>query len=442
MAVTGVVSGTSFTGNGANLSSITGANVVGEVANAAFATTSGSVDVANVTGIGNIATLNLNGNSATYLDGTGTWTEVPQPDATKIINGTTDVTIATAGGNVATTVGGTANVVVVSSGAMTLTGDFNITGNINATGNLNYQNVVDLVVGDPLIFIGANNAADTFDLGFDAQYSVAEVTTHTGFARDHTDGVWKLYDSLTTAPTTDIDFDAASFAKLKAGDIESTGNVVAVGAVVTTSITGPLGNLVTQIEMEDDSERIDFNILDDRKMRIDEDGVRVYGELDADTADFESMRVQTSASFNNAETITITGGSTGQVLAASGVDDKLEWVTLPSHSDSMKTIMVGVDFNGGTPYGVTIPAGTVVDNVSVIVDTAFDGGATVTVGSDSTADFYVAASDTLLSLADRFEIPQSHGAIGTDSQIVVAVTPNAATVGFVRVIVSYSTPRN
>jgi hypothetical protein len=144
----------------------------------------------------------------------------------------------------------------------------------------------------------------------------------------------------------------------------------------------------------------------------------------------------------DAANVTIFGGTEGQVLAASGVDDKLEWVTLPSHSDALKTIMVGVDFNGGTPYSVNIPAGSVVDNVMVIVDTAFDGGATVTVGNASVPDYYVAAADTALTSADRFEIPQSYGSTGAESAIVVALTPSGDTVGFVRVIVSYSTPRS
>ena len=59
-----------FNGDGGGLSNIAGANVSGAVS---FATTANSVAVANVAGIGNIATTNLDGNSANYLTGTGTW---------------------------------------------------------------------------------------------------------------------------------------------------------------------------------------------------------------------------------------------------------------------------------------------------------------------------------------------------------------------------------
>ena len=73
---TDVVSASHFSGEAGNLSNIQGANVSGAVANATHAVdadTANAVAVANVVGIGNIATVNLDGNAANYLDGTGTW---------------------------------------------------------------------------------------------------------------------------------------------------------------------------------------------------------------------------------------------------------------------------------------------------------------------------------------------------------------------------------
>ena len=73
---TDVVSASHFSGEAGNLSNIQGANVSGAVANATHATISDSanlVAVANVAGIGNIATVNLDGNAANFLDGTGSF---------------------------------------------------------------------------------------------------------------------------------------------------------------------------------------------------------------------------------------------------------------------------------------------------------------------------------------------------------------------------------
>lgn len=65
--------GGQFNGSAVGLTNIPGSNVVGTVASATVATSANSVALANVVGAGNIAAVNLNGNSAQFLDGTGSW---------------------------------------------------------------------------------------------------------------------------------------------------------------------------------------------------------------------------------------------------------------------------------------------------------------------------------------------------------------------------------
>ena len=68
-----------FYGDGGNINNIQGANVVGQVS---YAATANAVAVANVSGIGNIALLNLNNNSNTVLYGNGVFATLPPPPAT------------------------------------------------------------------------------------------------------------------------------------------------------------------------------------------------------------------------------------------------------------------------------------------------------------------------------------------------------------------------
>ncbi len=68
-----------FAGDGGSISNVVGANVSGEVG---FAAVANSVAIANVSGAGNIATVNLDGNTANYLDGTGSWGPVTATSAT------------------------------------------------------------------------------------------------------------------------------------------------------------------------------------------------------------------------------------------------------------------------------------------------------------------------------------------------------------------------
>jgi hypothetical protein len=83
--------------------SVDAANVVGEVANAAYAITASnaeSVDVNNITGIGNIATVNLSGLAGDYLNGEGNWVNIEVPNLNgvwKVATATVDYTTGTAG---------------------------------------------------------------------------------------------------------------------------------------------------------------------------------------------------------------------------------------------------------------------------------------------------------------------------------------------------------
>jgi hypothetical protein len=68
-----VVTANLFSGNGTNLTNIAGANVSGFVPNANVANTAFAVAAANVSGLGNIATTNYDGNASNVLHGDGTW---------------------------------------------------------------------------------------------------------------------------------------------------------------------------------------------------------------------------------------------------------------------------------------------------------------------------------------------------------------------------------
>jgi hypothetical protein len=64
-------------GDGSNISNIAGANISGFVPNANVANTAFAVAAANVSGLGNIATVNLDGNVSNLLTGNGTYVAIP-----------------------------------------------------------------------------------------------------------------------------------------------------------------------------------------------------------------------------------------------------------------------------------------------------------------------------------------------------------------------------
>jgi hypothetical protein len=136
---------------------VAGANVSGTVANATFAldagnsnlaNTANSVALANVVGIGNIANINLDGSSSNVLFGNGVFA----PESTSIananyanfagnlINGTSNITIPVANGNINVSTNGNANIATFdTNGALRL---FPTTGSLNAIRIDSYGNPV------------------------------------------------------------------------------------------------------------------------------------------------------------------------------------------------------------------------------------------------------------------------------------------------------------
>ena len=217
--------------NGLQGLSVTGNSNIANLGLTGFITTPGQISAGNLTSSGEL-TVAANANIANARIG-GTLTTIG------------NIT----GGNIVT--GGTANVSALFvgvnganiNGYTKINANLDVTGNINVTGNLNYSNVTDLVVGDPLIFIGANNPGDTYDLGIVASYTVGTLK-YTGIARNEVDGVWTFFDNVATQPTTVVDWANASYPTVKLGNLVATGNATFTGNVSANYFNGNVvGNI-------------------------------------------------------------------------------------------------------------------------------------------------------------------------------------------------------
>jgi hypothetical protein len=105
-----------------------------------------------------------------------------------------------------------------SSGALVVQGGIGLTGNLNVGGNVaitgtitlggggNTVSTSSLTVDSPIIFLGQNNAADTFDLGFVGEYTDG-VEKYSGLVRDASDGgMYKLFANTAILPANTVDF--------------------------------------------------------------------------------------------------------------------------------------------------------------------------------------------------------------------------------------------
>ena len=144
----------------------------------------------------------------------------------------------------------TTGALVVAGGA-SFAKDVWIGGDLHVS-NIIAQNDITLSVQDPLLYLTANVMYPyNYDIGFFSQFigGTANVYQHTGFVRDASDDVWKLFSNVASEPTTTIDFTDAGlkWETLKLGNIQLAGPTrstsYATGALQITGGAGILGNI-------------------------------------------------------------------------------------------------------------------------------------------------------------------------------------------------------
>lgn len=208
----GNVSGTYFLGNGRALTG---------VSTSAIELGTSNVDIG---GTGNIA---ASVNGALVMTMTGSLVTFNTPVST---NGLTSSGLNTLTNDLDVT--GDVNVV----------GNLDVNGNVSITGNLTYIDVSEVRIGDPLIFLAANNTTNTSDVGFVGNINPG-IQQQTGFARDATDGTWKLFSNITSPINSTIPFANAVYDPIQVGLITSSGgtfsgNVTVANLNSNSQVTG------------------------------------------------------------------------------------------------------------------------------------------------------------------------------------------------------------
>lgn len=151
----------------------------------------------------------------------------------------------------------TTNATSNDTGALVVAGGAGFAKDVWIGGNLYVSNVIaqndiTLTVQDPLLYLNANVTYPyNYDIGFFSHFTggTANVYQHTGFVRDASDNVWKLFSNLSVEPTATIDFTDAGlkWESLKLGNIELTGptqsSSYSTGALKVNGGIGALGNV-------------------------------------------------------------------------------------------------------------------------------------------------------------------------------------------------------
>ena len=135
-------------------------------------------------------------------------------------------------------------------GGASVGGNMYVSGNLSVLGTLTYVNSTSITVTDPLMYLANGNTGNSVDLGLVAAYTPSGIEKHTGFVRDASDGVWKLFDNVTTEPTTVIDFTNATYSPVLVGGLSAATGTFS-GTVSSSGFVGSLsGNASTATALQ------------------------------------------------------------------------------------------------------------------------------------------------------------------------------------------------
>lgn len=125
-----------------------------------------------------------------------------------------------------------------------------IIGNLTVQGTTTTEASASLSVSDSVVNLNEGATTNSRDIGLIGEYKPSTVTLYTGFVKDATDGVWKMFSDITNKPSvgTTVDFTGATFDPLRIGALTATNGTFTSaltygGVTLSNAVTGT-GNMV------------------------------------------------------------------------------------------------------------------------------------------------------------------------------------------------------
>lgn len=179
------------------------------------------------------------------------------------------------------------------------------------------------------------------------------------------------------------------------------------------------------------------------KVNISGDAVDLNSDAAGAGADWKFTLQRPTSGMTAAVTLTlpVDDGTAGQVLSTDG-SGVLSWASAGSTSLADKLDTTSLAFGTASPMAMfTTGAADIVDYIDVVIDTAFDGTPTMSVGITGQTSKYLSTTDVDLTAAAGtvFTVHPGLDAAGAEA-LITTYSAGGATVGAARIIVHYATP--
>lgn len=181
------------------------------------------------------------------------------------------------------------------------------------------------------------------------------------------------------------------------------------------------------------------------KVNVSGNDIVINSDAVGSAADWTVTLRRPSTGMTAAYTLTlpIDDGSPSQVLQTDG-NGVTSWVSLAGTADKISSDTTPLAFGSSATVSMfTLPANAVVQEVRVIVDTAFNGSPSMSVGISGNTSKYMSSTQVDLKDVAAVKIYESSPAlapVGTTEALQISYTAGSATAGAARVEVDYVLP--
>jgi hypothetical protein len=191
------------------------------------------------------------------------------------------------------------------TGTVTASNDLVVDGNLTVNGTTFNASSTSITIEDNLVQLAHQNAANTVDLGIVVGYNDGSAK-HAGFVRDVSDAKWKLFNGVTTEPSTTVDFTEGSLDDLKVAAFEAT-TVTPSSGVVFSDGTQTKEGVPSRTPIVQKTASYALSTLTHRDSMI---------EVDSTSATTLTIPLDSTVDYPIGTTIDILQTNTGQVTIA------------------------------------------------------------------------------------------------------------------------------